>query len=128
MILADRGLRDEAIRHYRKAIEAKPSYAEAHNNLGAILLFGPQKRLDEAIVHFRKATEIDPRYEDARRNLGTALDLQNRGGGVTEGMRVGEEGMDKKKNEKAGNGEEAIRPLPSLPKPPKGSKPPPRPM
>ena len=32
--LAGRGQVDEAIAHYRKALEIKPDYAEAHNNLG----------------------------------------------------------------------------------------------
>ena len=35
--LAGRGQVDEAIAHYRKALEIKPDYAEAHNNLGIAL-------------------------------------------------------------------------------------------
>jgi len=34
-ILADHGHRDEAIQHYERAIQLKPDYAEALNNLGA---------------------------------------------------------------------------------------------
>ena len=29
---------DEAINHYRQALEIRPDLAEAHNNLGALLL------------------------------------------------------------------------------------------
>ena len=35
--LAAEGRIDEAIEHYRKALEIKPDYAEAHNNLGCRL-------------------------------------------------------------------------------------------
>ena len=36
-VLAGDGQIDEAIGHYRKALEIEPDYAEAHNNLGGIL-------------------------------------------------------------------------------------------
>ena len=42
--LADRGQVDEAIAHYRKALEIKPDFAEAHNNLGAVLAGRGQSR------------------------------------------------------------------------------------
>ena len=66
--LADRGQVDEAIAHYRKALEIKPDYAEAHNNLG-IALAG-RGQVDEAIAHYRKALEIKPDYAEAHYNLG----------------------------------------------------------
>ena len=56
--LAGRGQIDEAIAHYRKALEIKPDYAEAHNNLGAGS--GGRGQIDEAIAHYQQALEIKP--------------------------------------------------------------------
>ena len=61
---------DEAIAHYQKALEIKPDYAEAHNNLG--LALAGCGRVDEAIICFQKALEIKPDYAEARRNLDAA--------------------------------------------------------
>ncbi|MHB9096595.1 MAG: tetratricopeptide repeat protein [Syntrophales bacterium] len=69
--LAGRGQLDEAIAHYKKALEIKPDFAEAHNNLGAAL--AGRGQLDEAIAHYRKALEIRPDNEKALNNLGVAL-------------------------------------------------------
>ena len=69
--LAARGQFDEAIAHYRKALEIKPDYAEAHDNLG--LALAGRGQVDEAIAHYRKALEIEPDYADAHYNLGIAL-------------------------------------------------------
>ena len=65
--LAGRGEVDEAIGHYRKALEVQPDYAEAHNSLAAAL--AGRGQIAEAIAHYRKALEIKPDYVDARRNL-----------------------------------------------------------
>ncbi len=69
--MAGRGQVDEAIAHYRKALEIKPDYVEAHNNLGNAL--AGRGEVDEAIAHYRKALEIKPDYAEAHNNLGTAL-------------------------------------------------------
>ena len=69
--MAGRGQVDEAIAHYRKALEIKPDYAEAHYNLG-IALAG-RGQVDEAIAHYRKALEIKPDYAEAHINLGIVL-------------------------------------------------------
>ena len=69
--MAGRGQVDEAIAHYRKALEIKPDYAEAHNNLGNAL--AGRGQVDEAIAHYRKALEIKPDYAEAHYNLGNAL-------------------------------------------------------
>ena len=66
-----RGQLDEAIAHYRKALEIKPDYAEAHNNLGNAL--ASRGQVDEAIAHYQKALEIKPDYAEAHNNLGMAL-------------------------------------------------------
>ena len=69
--LADRGQVDEAIVHYRKALEIKPDYADAHFNLGFAL--EGRGQVDEAIAHFQKALEINPENVKAHINLGIAL-------------------------------------------------------
>ena len=56
---------------YRKALEIKPAYAEAHNNLGVMLQ--AQKKLDEAIAHFREALRLNPSYALAKENLAAAI-------------------------------------------------------
>jgi Tfp pilus assembly protein PilF len=69
--LADSGRVAEAIEHYQKALEIKPSYAGAHNNL-ALALVG-RGSVAEAIRYYQKALEIQPSYADAHYNLGTVL-------------------------------------------------------
>ena len=39
--------------HYRQAVELRPGYAEAHYNLGRLLV--QKGQLDEAITHYEKA-------------------------------------------------------------------------
>jgi tetratricopeptide (TPR) repeat protein len=61
---------DEAIVQYQKALEIKPDFAEAHNNLAySLLQIG---RVNEAITHFQRALEIQQSYE-AYYNLGCAF-------------------------------------------------------
>ena len=68
-LLAGRGRIDEAIAHYRKALEIKPDYAEAHYNLGDVL--AGRGQIDEAIAHYRKALEIKPDYAEAHSTSAT---------------------------------------------------------
>ena len=49
---------DEAITHFEKAIMLKPDYAEANNNLGAVLF--KNGRIQEAIMHFQKELVLTP--------------------------------------------------------------------
>ena len=46
-------------------------YAEAHNNLGIILIEG--KQLNKATERFKKAIVSDPNFVEAYNNLGSAL-------------------------------------------------------
>ena len=64
-------LRGGAARAQRKAIAAKPDFAEAHSNLGNAL--HALRRFDEAIAAYRRAIELKPNYADAWANLGTTL-------------------------------------------------------
>jgi tetratricopeptide (TPR) repeat protein len=69
--LKDRGKTDEAIAHYRQAIELRPTYAEAHYNLGRLL--AQRGDLDDAVTHYKKALEINPADAEAENNLGVTL-------------------------------------------------------
>ena len=69
--LAGHGRFDEAIAHFRKALELKPDYAIAHNDLGMVL--SGRRQVDEAIGHYQKALEIEPDYVEAHNNLGNVL-------------------------------------------------------
>ena len=62
---------EEAIAHYRKALEIKPDYADARNNLANALANCGQ--IDEAITHYRKALEIKPDAVETHVNLANAL-------------------------------------------------------
>ncbi len=69
--LADCGQVDEAIVHFRKALELMPDCADAHNGLAAAL--AARGQIDDAITHYRKALEIKPDYAQAHNNLAAAL-------------------------------------------------------
>ena len=66
---------DEAVSHYRQALELSPDFAEAHYNLGNTL--GRQGNLDQAISHFRHALRLNPDYAQAHHNLGDTLALSD---------------------------------------------------
>jgi tetratricopeptide (TPR) repeat protein len=56
---------------FREAIRLGPDFAEAHNNLGLVLI---QAGNDQAgIAALREAVRINPQYAEARANLGAAL-------------------------------------------------------
>ena len=62
---------DEAVIHYRKALDIKPGYAEAHFNLGnALKALG---RFDEAVVHCRKASILKPEFAKAHSSLAAII-------------------------------------------------------
>ena len=54
-----------------RSVQIKPDYAEAHNNLGYVLL--QRGEVDKAIVHFQQALQIKPDNEEAHYNFGNAL-------------------------------------------------------
>ena len=62
---------EEAARSQRKAIEAKPDFAEAYSNLGNALY--ALRCFDEAIAAYHHAIALNPNYADAWANLGTTL-------------------------------------------------------
>ena len=72
LALAQKGQVDEAVTHFRKALEIKPDYANAHQNLGVALEGRGQS--DAAIAHYQRALELKPDYPDiTHNNLGSAL-------------------------------------------------------
>ena len=72
--LYQKGKVEDAIRHYKQALEINPNYAQAHFNLGVIFL--KQGELDDAIAEYKQALKIDPDYMEAHFDLGSALALK----------------------------------------------------
>ena len=62
---------EEAKRAYRRAIELKPDYNLALNNLGTVLLAEGDR--DGAIALFERAVAVRADYAEAQANLGVAL-------------------------------------------------------
>jgi tetratricopeptide (TPR) repeat protein len=71
IVLAKRGALDEAIGHFRRAVEIDPTFVEAYSNLGNFL--GRRGSTQEAIEHLRHALQIDPGFANARNTLGNIL-------------------------------------------------------
>jgi tetratricopeptide (TPR) repeat protein len=69
--LAACGKLDEAIAHYRKALQIAPDFAVAQYNLGNVL--AARGRVDEAIVCYHKALKSEPEFWMVHNNLGNAL-------------------------------------------------------
>jgi tetratricopeptide (TPR) repeat protein len=67
IVYGDRGLRDQAIEEYRKAIAIDPEYPKSYLNLGALLAEAGEG--EDAIGAFRQAIALDPSYTAARVNL-----------------------------------------------------------
>ena len=74
--MKDQGKLDEAVACYRRALELKPDFAEAHNNLG--LALKDQGKLDEAVACYRRALELKPDFAEAHYNLGNTLNDQGK--------------------------------------------------
>ena len=71
----NKGMLDEAIAEYKKAIEINPNDAMAHNNLGLAylgLVYLDIGMYDKAIAEFKKAIKVSPEYADADNNLAVA--------------------------------------------------------
>ena len=74
--LSAEGENDDAIAHYRVAIDINPSYVDAHYNLGVAL--AAHGKNEEAMVHYLTAIKINPAYQEAHSNLGIVLAAQGR--------------------------------------------------
>ena len=71
LALVHAGRIDEALAHYREAVEIQPRLVAARNNFGDALL--RKKRVDEAMAQFQTAVEINPMHAGSHNNLGLAL-------------------------------------------------------
>jgi Flp pilus assembly protein TadD len=69
-------MNEEAISHYRIAIELKPTHTKAYYNLG-IALFAERKN-EEAISHYKMAIKLNPNYTNAHYNLGVVLSYEKK--------------------------------------------------
>lgn len=76
LALSAAGQDEEAVRHYRKAIEIDPNNAFAQRNLAVLLV--KTNRIDEAIEHFRMAVRSAPYYARAYNGLGYLLKSQGK--------------------------------------------------
>jgi len=61
---------DEAARSYEKAVQADPTYAEAHSNLG--FSYRKQGQFDKAVGSYKKAISLNPKLAEAHEYLGEA--------------------------------------------------------
>jgi tetratricopeptide (TPR) repeat protein len=77
LLLRREGKLDEAIEHYRAAIQLSPDYVDALNNLGNALALKGQTA--EATEYYRRALQIRPDSLDALNNLAAALSLTGHG-------------------------------------------------
>lgn len=67
----DQGQPDKAIREYRLALKADPTYAPSHSNLGALL--DDKGQVAEAIRECRLAVKLSPKSSAMHDNLGSVL-------------------------------------------------------
>ena len=67
----EQGELDEAMAHFQQALQIEPYYAEAHNNLGIVLL--EQGRTDESLTRFQEAIQLKSDYADAHFNRSATL-------------------------------------------------------
>jgi tetratricopeptide (TPR) repeat protein len=72
----NKGMLDEAISEYKKALAINPNYYKAHNNLG--VAYARKGRLDEAISEYKKTLAIKPSFVEAYNNLGVAYARKGR--------------------------------------------------
>jgi serine/threonine-protein kinase len=75
--LNGQGKGDEAMASFRKAIELNPKHAEAHVNIGFILLH-VKRDYPAAEAEFREAIRLNPDVWQAHLNLGEVLKCQGR--------------------------------------------------
>lgn len=69
--LQQKGKIEEAVSHFRMALQVNPQSYLAHTNLGAALQELGQS--EQAMIHYRRALRINPDYFNAHYNLGNLL-------------------------------------------------------
>ena len=76
IMTAEKGLWNEAIRSWEKAIEIDPSYAAAWNNLG--IAYEQQGKFDDARKAYDKAIKLDPENQMIRQNYDLFREIYDR--------------------------------------------------
>lgn len=69
--LAKQGETEQAIPHFKSALQLDDQYAQAHANLGVAR--AQQGSIKDALVHFREAVRLRPTSAEAHTSLGAAL-------------------------------------------------------
>ena len=69
--LAQQGMLDQAIIHYRESLRIKPNLVNTHNNLGVALL--QQGEINRAMEQYYQALRLKPDSAETHNNLGVAL-------------------------------------------------------
>jgi tetratricopeptide (TPR) repeat protein len=75
-LLLQRGEVDDAMLHFRKAIELRPDFPESHSNLGNA--FTRKGLVGEAMAEYQKALQLRPGLPEVHNNLGNLLARQGR--------------------------------------------------
>ncbi len=75
-LLARQGKLDEALVHYRKALEVNPDLEKAAVYLGVILY--AKGNVAEAIEHYQRVLQLNPGFAEVHNNLGALLDRQGK--------------------------------------------------
>ena len=70
------GQNDIAVALIGRALNCRPDYVNAHNNLGIVL--NDLGRLDEAVASYRRALSLNPDYAELHYNLGNAYKDQGK--------------------------------------------------
>jgi tetratricopeptide (TPR) repeat protein len=76
LALMGQGKAEEALPHFREAVQLRPDFAEAHNHLG--LALAGLSRPAEAVTSYREAIHLQPDLAQAHHNLGVALRMQGK--------------------------------------------------
>jgi len=69
--LQEKGIIDDAIVQYKKALEKNPYFSGAYFNLGVI--FQQKELIDQAIMYYEIAIGLKQEFTEAHHNLGVAL-------------------------------------------------------
>jgi Flp pilus assembly protein TadD len=69
--LAQQGMLDQAIVHYRESLRIKPNLVNTHNNLGVALL--QKGEINRAMAQYYQALRLKPDSAETHNNLGVAL-------------------------------------------------------
>jgi tetratricopeptide (TPR) repeat protein len=75
-VLHTQGRQEEAVKEYAAALRSDPTLAQAHNNLGVLLL--QEGRLSEGADQLAEAARLQPDNFEYRYNLATALNQEKR--------------------------------------------------